>query len=215
MHPARFVLAALCLPLVLSAQDSTAAPQGDQTLMQRLGLDGLHVAVGGGATPYMGRNTDPAGTGELRVGATFRRWPAWTIAFAASGVGDWDTTTYVVPNSNGYHPHLAATTSGFEVQRRWSSSSLVHLVATAGAGQLVNSYDYYYYPKSGGSEFHKEEVTSVSYVTFSGGGELNIASWARVLFTAGYRGAGATRIPAAVGTNSGVMSTMLFEFGKF
>jgi hypothetical protein len=215
MHPARFVLAALCLPLVLSGQDSTTAPKGDQTLMQRLGLHGLHLALGGGDTPYMGRTADPAGTAELRLGATFRRWPAWTVVFAASGVGDWDTTTYVVPNSNGYHPHLAATTSGVEVQRRWSSSSLVHLVATAGAGQLVNSYNYYYYPKAGGSEYHKEEVTSVSYVTFSGGGELNIASWARVLLTAGYRGAGATRIPAAVGTNSGVMSTMLFEFGKF
>jgi len=215
MNSVRFVLAAFCLPLTLSAQDSTAAPRVDQTLMQRLGLQGIHVSFGGGATPYMGRNAAPASTGELRLAATFRRWPAWTIAFAGSGVGDWDTTTYALKNGSGYHPHMAAATSGVELQHRWSSSGLFHLAATAGAGQLVNSYNYYYYPKSGGSEFHKEEETSVPYATLSGGGEVNVSGWARLLITAGYRAAGSTRIPGGVGTNSGVVSTVLFEMGKF
>lgn len=214
MNPARVVLAMVCLPLALSAQDSTAAAAGDATLMQRLGLRGIHVSFGGGATPYMGRNANPASTAEVRLGATFRRWPNWTIAYAAGGVGDWDTTSYVVPNS-GFHPRLAATTSGVELQRRWSSSSLFHFAITAGVGELVNSYNYSLFPKSGGSEFHREEVTSVSYAALGGGGEVNISGWARILLTAGYRAAGSTRIPGGVGTNSGIMSTMLLEFGKF
>ena len=215
MNSARILLVAFCLPLSLSAQDSATVPPADQTLMQRIGLRGLHLALGAGATPYMGRNETPASTGEMRVGATFRRWPAWSIEFTASGVAVGDTTTYVAPNSGGYHPRLAGTTSGVEIQHRWSSSRLLHFVATAGAGELVNSYNYYFYPKTGGSEFHQDEHTSVHYATFSGGGELNIAGWSRLLITAGYRGAGSTRIAAGAGTNSGLVTTALFEFGKF
>lgn len=110
---------------------------------------------------------------------------------------------------------MAATTSGVEVQHRWSSGNAFHWAATAGAGQLTNSYNYGYYPRSGGSEHRRDEVTSVPYATLSGGGEVNVSSWARVLLTAGYRAAGSTRIMGGIGTNSGTMSTMLIELGKF
>lgn len=126
-----------------------------------------------------------------------------------------DTTTYVVPNSNGFHPRMTATALGLEVQRRWSSASLVHLVASAGAGQLVNSYDYFTYQKTGASEFHQDEVTMVPYATLAGGGEVNLSGWARFAITAGYRAAGASRIASGVGTNSGVSTAALLEFGKF
>lgn len=56
MNTARFVFAVICLPLALSAQDSTAAARGDQTLAQRVGLRGLHLSLGSAAGPYMGRN---------------------------------------------------------------------------------------------------------------------------------------------------------------
>jgi hypothetical protein len=215
MNPARVVLAMVCLPLALSAQDSTAAAAGDATLMQRLGLRGMHVSFGGGASPYVARVGSSASTAEIRLGATLRRWPAWTVAFASSGVVDLDTTSYVVQNSGGYHPRMAATTTGVEVQRRWSSSSLFHFTATAGAGELLNSYNYFLYPKSGAGEFFQEEVTKVRYATLAAGGELNVSGWARMLITAGYRAAGSTRIASGVGSNSGVVSSVLLELGRF
>ena len=215
MKAARILIALFCLPAVVAAQDSTAAAPKDETLMKRIGLHGLHFSFGGGSSPYMGRNADPVGTSEVRVGATFQRWPEWTIVLASSGVGHWDTTTYVAPNSGGYHPHLAAGAAGAELQRRWSSSRLFHFTATVGAGELVNSYNYLYFPKAGGREFRKEQITSVRYATLAGGGELNVSSWARLLITAGYRAAESTRIAGGVGTNSGVVSAVLLELGKF
>ena len=95
------VIVALSFPLALFAQDSTAAPRADETLTQRLGLHGIHMSQGGGSSPYMGRREGEASTGEIRIGVTPHRWPDWTIAFAFSGVGNWDTTSYVVPSSDG------------------------------------------------------------------------------------------------------------------
>ena len=206
--------AALALPLVAGAQDTTARNQ-DQTLMQRLGLHGMHVSMGGGSSPYMGTTTTGASTGEFRFGITFRRWPSWTLAVAASEVGERDTTGYAVANSSGYHPRLAAVSSGVELQHRWSSSSLFHPVAAVGAGQITNSYNYYFYPTSGGSVYNREQVTDVPYATISGGGELNVSGWARILIAVGYRTAGSTRIAYGVGNNSGATSAVLVELGKF
>lgn len=210
------VLVALMLPATLRAQDSTAsAPAKEETLFGRMGIKSAHIAFGGGSTPYVARTTKPASTAELRVGLTLRRLPDWTIVFASNNVGDWDTTGYVVPNSNGYHPHLAAISSGIEVQRRWSSNSLIHPVATAGAGQLINSYNYSFYPKTGAREFHQDETTTVSYATLAGGGELNLAGWLHFVVTAGYRAAGSSSIPYGTGSNSGFSTVALLEFGKF
>ncbi len=210
------VLVAVMLPATLLAQDSTLkVPSKEQTLFGRLGLKGAHIAVGGGSAPYSARTTTPGSTSEARLGVTLLRLPGWTIVFAGNAVINGDTTAYVAPNTNGYHPRLAAVTSGIEIQRRWSSHRLIHPIATAGVGQLTNSYSYYRYPKTGGSEFHRDEKRTTSYTTFAGGGEINIAGWLRFVMTAGYRFAGASSIPYGTGSNSGFSSVAAFELGRF
>lgn len=203
-------------PLTLRAQDSTATaiPQ-NHTLMERLGLGGAHLGLGGGSGPNMGNQSGKESSSEFRLGFTPRRAPDWALAFTLSALMNADTTGYVVPGSNGYHPRMAATTTGLEVQRRWRRGQMLHPMAVLGAGQLKNSYNYFKYPKSGGSEFHQEESTGTAYATLAGGGELNVAGWFRVALTVGYRRAGGARIPFGVGNNSGVTSAMLFEMGKF
>ena len=210
------VLVALMLPATLRAQDSTArTPPKDQTLFERLGLKGVHLALGGGSAPYAGRTTKPGNTGEFRLGFTLRSLPEWTIAFASNAVADEDTTAYVAPNSNGFHPYLRATTSGIEIQRRWSSNKLIHPIATVGAGQLEHSYNYFLFPKTGGREYHQDGKTTVSYTTLGGGAELNIAGWVRFAVTVGYRTAGSSSTPFATGSNSGFSSVAVFELGRF
>ena len=68
------------------------------------------------------------------------------------------------------------------LERRWATHNLPHLVASAGGGQLVNSYNYSCYSKTGGSEFHQAELTKIPYATVAVGGELNITGWTRFLF---------------------------------
>lgn len=210
------VLVALMLPATLRAQDSTAkTPQKDQTLFERVGLKGVHLALGGGSAPYAARTTKPASYAEFRLGFTLRSLPDWTIAFASNAVADKDTTAYVAPNSNGFHPYLRATSSGIEIQRRWSSSKLIHPIATVGAGQLEHSYNYFLFPKTGVWEYHQDEKTTVSYTTVGGGAEVNIAGWVRFAVTVGYRTAGRSSIPFGTATNSGLASVAALEFGRF
>ena len=210
------LLVALMLPPTLRAQDSTAkVPPKDQTLFEGLGLKGMHVALGGGSAPYAARTTKSGTTGEFRLGFTLRGLPDWTIAFASNSVADQDTTAYVAPNSNGFHPYLRATSSGIEIQRRWSSIKLIHPIATIGVGQLEHSYNYFLFPKTGGKELRQDEKTSVTYTTLAGGAEVNITGWMRFVMTAGYRTAGLSSIPFGTASNSGFSSAAALELGRF
>ena len=210
------VLVALMRPATLRAQDSTAKvlPK-EQTLAERLGVKAVHVALGAGSAPSAARTTEPGNYAEFRLGFTLRSLPDWTIAFASNAVTDKDTTAYVAPNSNGFHPYLRATTTGIEIQRRWSSNKLIHPIATVGAGQLTQSYNYFLFPKTGGREYHQDGKTSVTYATLAGGGEVNIAGWMRFVVTAGYRTAGSSSTPFVTGSNSGFSSVAALELGRF
>jgi hypothetical protein len=209
------ILSLLIAPLTLPAQDSTAkAPPKDRTLLEKLHLQGVHASLGGGAQPYMGNPSEPGPTSEFRLGFTPQRWPQWTIALTASAVMRGDTTGYLAPGST-YHPTMMATTVGVELQRRWRGSELLHPLVAVSAGQLDNSYNYFKFPRTGGQEFHQDELTSTAYGTIEAGGELNVAGWLRTTLTVGYRKAGSARISLGPGTNSGVLSTILVEMGKF
>lgn len=216
MLTTRLLVAAIALPLSLHAQDSTQAPRPkDATLLEKMGLGGVHVSFGGGSSPYRGRTTGPASTSEFRLGFTPRAHSEWTVAFTGSLVTDMDTAGYVAPGSSSYHPHMMETSSGIELQRRWHGTAVLHPMAVVGAGQMSNSYNYYSYPKAGGRTFHSEENSTAAYVIAGGGGELNISSWMRIGLTVAYRKAGETTISFGRGSSSGVATVMLLEFGRF
>lgn len=216
MFTSRLLVAALALPLTLHAQDSTQAPRPkDSTLLEKIGLRGVHVSFGGGSAPYRGRATGPASTSEFRLGFTPRAHSEWTVAFTSSLVMDADTARYVALGSSSYHPQMMETASGIELQRRWHGTAMLHPMAVVGAGQMANAYRYVLYPKTGGRTFHSEEDSNAAYVTAGAGGELNVSSWMRIGLTVAYRKAGETSIAFGRGSSSGVATVMLFEFGRF
>lgn len=208
------LLIVVLLPTVALAQDSTDAHREGRTLAGTLGLRGMHVGYGGGAVPYLDA-PDGAGTLELRLGVSPKRTPGWTFALAASAVMEGDTTRYVVPRSNNFHPQMTSTAVGVEVQRRWRRTSLLHPMLVGGVGGITNSYTYWEYPASGGSRFHEDARRTSGYVSLGGGGEVSVFSWMRLAMVMSYRAAEHMRIPDARGTNSGAAGWMLLEFGKF
>ena len=215
MPTTRLLVAAIALPLALHAQDSTqVAKPKDSTLMEKLGLRGVHVSFGGGSVPYRGRATGPAATSEFRLGFTPRGHSEWTVAFTSSLVTDRDTAQYAAPGSS-YHPQMMESSSGIELQRRWHGAGLLHPMAVVGAGQMSNAYGYMSYPKTGGRTFHSDEESKAAYVIAGAGGELNVSSWMRIGLTVAYRKAGETSIAFGRGSSSGVATVMLLEFGRF
>ena len=89
MTTVRTVLIALLLPHLTEAQDSTATqPTKDHTPFDRIGLEGAHIASGGGSGPCVARSDRPGETGQVRIGVTPRSFPEWTIAWASRGGGE-------------------------------------------------------------------------------------------------------------------------------
>jgi hypothetical protein len=213
------VLAILALggARLVRAQGSDSAkkqPQVEHTVGRLGWIRSAHIAFGSGQAPYVGR-TGGAQVSEFRLGLSLKALPNVTFALASTGAIDTDTTSYVVAESHGYHPKLAAYTQSLEIQRRWRNLSLVHPLATAAVGSLVTSYNYVEYPRSGGSIVHRDQQTSSTFYALAGGGELNVLSWMRATMTIGYRSAGATTLPNRTASNSGLVVTSLVELGKF
>jgi hypothetical protein len=202
------------LPTVVLAQDSTQVRGEGRTLAGTLGLRGMHVGFGGGAAPYLD-TPDGAATSEFRFGVSPKRAPDWAFAVGVTVVTEGDTTGYVVPNSNNFHPRMTSTAVGLEVQRRWRRTSILHPMLVAGVGGITNSYTYWEYPAGGDSRLHEDASTTSSYASLGAGGEVSVFSWMRLAVVMSYRAAGRMRIPDARGTNSGAAGWMLLEFGKF
>src|SRR5690242_232758 len=69
------------------------------TLFSMLPFRGAHVDWGGASVPYLDRSKTGAGALEGRISFPLRRFPDWSLAFAATSVDPTDTTSYVVPAS--------------------------------------------------------------------------------------------------------------------
>lgn len=128
------LVAALIIPFIAQAQDSTAAAR-EQTLFRRLGIAGAHFAVGATTTPYNGRTGSAM---DMRLGITFERLREWTLVVGSAAIADTDTTAYVAPGSQRFHPRLASTSSTVELQRRWHSRAVIHPIAAMTVGRVTN-----------------------------------------------------------------------------
>jgi hypothetical protein len=201
---------------VALGQDTTKTTK---TLFSMLPFRGAHVDWGGASVPYLDRSKAGAAALEGRISLPLRRFPDWSVAFAATSVTTTDTTSYVVPGSAtptaaGFHPRLSSDAASFEVERRWNQDRVLHGIAAAGVGTITNSYTYYHYV-DGVDERHEDEKTAVTFAMLSGGFELNIARWLRASLVVGYRSGGRMKIPQAKGSNGGLTSAFNLKLGKF
>jgi hypothetical protein len=194
--------------------DSVRKQQSEHTLSSLIRVRAAHIAFGAGSVPYLNKESGGSAA-EFRLGISLKSLPDWTFTWASNAVMDQDTTSYVAPRSDGYHPLLTSVTQSLEVQRRWRNASVIHPLATAAIGTLTTAYGYYEYPRSGGSIRHQDEKTNSTFYSLAGGGELNIARWMRTTLTLGYRSAAVLKLPAGTSPNSGFMVTSLVEFGRF
>jgi hypothetical protein len=198
------------------AQDTAST----KTRSSALPFRGVHFDWGAARLPYLDRDGQHASAAglDLRLSLPLRRAPDWSVAFATNILSN-DTTAYVVPASvasgqPGFHPRLTSWSTSLEVQRRWNQRRKLHAIASAGAGTIANSYDYYA-TTNGTREFHEDEKTRATFATIAGGAELDIARFFRASLMAGYRSGGRMTIPQASGSNGGLTATFNLELGVF
>jgi hypothetical protein len=215
MTPQRALTTILWLSFagVAGTQDTTSTASKPQTLFGLSFLKAAHFDLGAGAVPYLRYGSGQ--TTQIRVSMVFNALPDWTFAVGSGGIIVGDTTSYVAPGSNGYHPFLGENTTGVEVQRRWNPSALFHPMATVGLGTLRESYQYVHFSTDGGSTSHRDNPLTTTYFDVAAGGELNLTGWMRLTPTAGYRQAAAYALPTGTMRNSGLTITSLLEFGRF
>jgi hypothetical protein len=202
-------LAALAPPVV--AQAPVADTLRQTRLWATLGMQGAHVSLGLGGTPYL---DGTAGTLEMRLGFTPRAIPRWTIAVAGGFVADTRPTAYVVPGTDGLRPDLWTATGGIEVQHRWAGSRRYHPLAFAGVGSVMNSYRY----KTRSAEgpiYHRNEERSTPFVSAGAGGEVRVAGWLRGSGLVGYRAARGNDVTHASTKNGGITFVAMLSAGWF
>jgi hypothetical protein len=193
------------------AQAPVADTLRQTRLWATLGMQGAHVSLGLGGTPYL---DGTAGTLELRLGLTPRAIPRWTIAVAGGFVADTRPTAYVAPGTDGLQPELWTATGGIEVQHRWAGSRRYHPLAFAGVGSVTNSYRFKT-RSAEGPTYHRNEERSTPFVSVGAGGEVRVAGWLRGSGLVGYRAARGIEVPHASGTNGGMTFIALLSAGWF
>ena len=178
------------------------------------GIAHLHVGAGGGRGPYM-NNATGGHLSEVRIGIAFNAFPEWTVALASSSVRNRDSTSYFASSCNegrGCRPAIFVSTSGFEVQRRWSNARAIRPLATVGAGTLKSAYRYVKDDSAG--IFGADSLQRRTYVSIGAGLEGNLGSWIHGAVIGGYRATSGRTIPRATSSNSGPTLMWLVEIGK-
>jgi hypothetical protein len=208
--PLLFAASLLAFAPPAAAQAPVADSLRQTRLWATLGMQGAHLSLGLGGTPYLGGT---AASLETRLGLTPRAIPEWTFAIAAGFVADTRPTAFVAPGKDGLRPDLWTSTGGLEVQRRWAGSRGYHPVAAVGVGSVSNSYRYTTRTATGLS--YHQEVHTTQFVSVSAGGEVGVARWLRASGMVGYRAAGDIGVPHATGTNGGMTFVALLSAGWF
>ena len=179
------------------------------------GFRGMHVAFGGGVSPYLDQWTGAA-TSEGRIGITLFR--DWTFVYAGSQVEGTKSTDYFVRDCNetrGCFPEVRVQTDAFELQRRWHREHRVHPIAMASVGSLVSRYAYH---RGSGIVFGTVAWDSTQYRQFASvnaGLEADIWGWFHTAAYGGYRQSTGGTIPNGRSSNSGPVLAWLLEIGKF
>jgi hypothetical protein len=206
-----FAASLLSLAPPVVAQAPVADSLRQTRLWATIGMQGAHVSLGMGGTPYL---DGTAGTLEMRLGFTPRAIPRWTIAAAAGFVADTRPTAYVAPGTDGLRPELWTATGGIEVQHRWAGSRRYHPLAFAGVGSVAT--DYRYKTRSAeGQTYHRNEAHSTPFVSVGAGGEVSVAGWLRGSGLLGYRAARGNDVPHAKITNAGMTFVAMLSAGWF
>jgi len=196
------------------ARDSIALLSPPPERPGGFGFHGMHLAVGGGTSPYLDRRTG-ARTGEGRLGITLFR--DWTFAYSESDVASARQSDYYVADCEirGCYPRVAVQAQAFEVQRRWYRDHRIHPMATASVGTLTTRYTY---SRGSGITFGTTVWDSTQYRRFASlnaGLEADIWGWFHTAAYAGYRQTAGRTIPNAKSSNSGPVFGWLLEIGKF
>jgi hypothetical protein len=178
-----------------------------------------HMFVAAGVSTNAYRNHAVKRTGEGRIGFSLDAFPSLAFALSGTGVSDLDEADYFeakcftwingARKHTGCSPRISAWTHAFDVQKRWRATQTLHPLASVVFGHAGTGNIY-----ADSARFVSDSTRTSAFMTLSGGGELNIASWLHVTATAGYREVFQRNTPIANVSPSGFTLTSLLVIGK-
>jgi hypothetical protein len=199
------------LPVAATAQRTTDTAA--RSMWSALPISGIHFGVGSGYGPYLDRGFGGSRMGEFKLMLTLRKLPEWSVGVVEWSIQASDTTAFAVGE---YHPPLQSVTSGVLVERRWHREQPIHRIMSVAAGVVDNYYESSYMdPFTGETGYDTYDSRSSLFMQLSGGGEVNLGKWTRVMALIGYRAGGRMTIPGANGSNGGFTLVTSVAFGKF
>ncbi|HVE36131.1 MAG TPA: hypothetical protein VNC18_21365 [Gemmatimonadaceae bacterium] len=192
---------------------STGPAPAPRTLFSSMRVAALHLDENGGSAIMNGRSQQII---EARIAIAFCRWPSYTLSAIGGSHMDSPTTSYLASGSETFHPGLHADWGGFELQKRWRDSSILHPMVSVAFGGLTTSYQYTHRETSGAVEYRTEGESTATYFAPAAGVEVSLFKYMTSYLLLGVRQVGALDTPAVErGGFNGQYVAFGFGFGKF
>jgi hypothetical protein len=204
MRSLRFAMGLLATPLaVLSAGTTVAADsthcagptdsQQPRTLFENMAIDGVHFD----ASTSLRLVDDMGSVSQNRLMISFCRLSGYSFGLAWGPGGGLTFTTGEPLDVARADPHRAAIALvGFEIQKRFAATRVIHPLLSVGAGSMVAGWQYAYgTPPAGSTRPNVDFRSSTAYGAVGAGFELNLFKYARADLMTGARFTGPLSTP--------------------